>query len=66
MTLGGCGCVAEASRHEARSLERKRSEGDHIGEMLQTRGEADAAGSDATRDDDSKPGGDARELVRGF
>ena len=37
-----------------------------VGEMLQTQGEADAAGSDATKDDDSKPGGDARELARGF
>ena len=46
-----------------RSLERKCSKGDHIGEMLQTRGEADAAGSDATRDDVSKLGGDARELA---
>ena len=66
MTLGGCGCVAEASRREVRSLERKCSKGDHIGEMLQMRGEADAAGSDATRDDDSKPGDDARELAQGF
>ena len=64
MTLRGCGCVAEASRSEVRSQERKCSKGDHIGEMLQTRGEADAAGSGATRDDVSKPGGDARELAR--
>ena len=57
MTLGGCGCIAEVSRCKARSLERKCSKGDHIGEMLQMRGEADAAGSDMTRDVDSKLGG---------
>ena len=36
--------VEQALQREARSLEQKCSKGDHIGEMLQTGGEADAAG----------------------